>query len=296
MTIDEKPLADSTVSPPGVGDRLRAEREARGLSLDDVSQTLKISRRILDQVEANAWEQLPGYTFARGIVRSYAKFVHLDAESLLRELEKAPLPKPPVLELPKSTKATIPVPGQAETRDRLAMVTGVLLVAGAALVYFLVPEEWLARKPVAVPVPPEVVTRPLVNPEPEKVAVPTSTPVSVPEVVPAKIEGVVPTVVESPVVEPIVVKKVVVASPKAGAVGSGAVFRFVEMSWIEVRDRNNVILLSENVPSGAERTVNGDAPFGITIGNSEGVRLVYRGQPVDLQPHTRQRVARLSLE
>ncbi|HET6719321.1 MAG TPA: helix-turn-helix domain-containing protein, partial [Rhodocyclaceae bacterium] len=146
MISDEELVADNTNALLGVGDRLKAEREARGLSLDDVSQALKISRRVLDQVEANAWGQLPGHTFARGIVRGYAKFVHLDAEPLLLELAKAPLPKPPLLELPQSTRTALPVPGQSQTRDRLAMFAGVVLVAIAVLAYFLVPEDWLSGR------------------------------------------------------------------------------------------------------------------------------------------------------
>lgn len=304
MISDEELVADNTNALLGVGDRLKAEREARGLSLDDVSQALKVSRRVLDQVEANAWGQLPGHTFARGIVRGYAKFVHLDAEPLLLELAKAPLPKPPLLELPQSTRTALPVPGQSQTRDRLAMFAGVVLVAIAVLAYFLVPEDWLsgssetavtaavgAAAPVApqdvlaVPVTPsELLTAPPGTVEPTAAAAGTaaSPASSSPIAAPALIGAAQPVPAA--------------AAAQTTVARSLLVLRFDQISWVEVRDRNGVMLLSENVAAGSERVVNGDAPIALALGNAEGVRVTFRGKVVDLKPHTRQKVARLSLE
>lgn len=315
MISDEELVADNTNALLGVGDRLKAEREARGLSLDDVSQALKVSRRVLDQVEANAWGQLPGHTFARGIVRGYAKFVHLDAEPLLLELAKAPLPKPPLLELPQSTRTALPVPGQSQTRDRLAMFAGVVLVAIAVLAYFLVPEDWLsgssetavtaavrAAAPVAPPqdvlavpvTPSELLTAPAGTVAPTAAAAGTgaglpanSAPATA--VAPALI-GAAPAMLGTAPATP------VASAAQSTVARSALVLRFDQISWVEVRDRHGVMLLSENVPAGSERVVNGDAPIGLALGNAEGVRVTFRGKVIDLKPHTRQKVARLTLE
>lgn len=281
MSFEVELRSDNPVALPGVGDRLKAEREAKGLSLDDVSQTLKVSRRVLDQVEANAWAELPGYTFARGVVRGYAKLVHMDADALLRELEDAPLPKPPVLEMPRSTHAALPVTGQSQGRDRLAMIAGVLVVASAVMAYVLVPEEWFSGKATAVtasssPVP----------------AVP-----SVPVPATAEPAIAVPATVGMDSAASTGVPQVVLAAPVPPAnVANAVVIRFDETSWVEVRDRGGVLLLSENVAAGSERSVSGELPIALALGNAEGVRVTFRGQLVDLKPHTRQKVARLSLE
>ena len=283
MSLEVELRSDASVAMPGVGDRLKAERESRGLSLDDVSQTLKVSRKILDQVEANAWSELPGYTFARGVVRGYAKLVQLDADSLLRELNDAPLPKPPVLEMPRSTHAALPVSGQSQGRDKLAMIAGVLVVAFAIMAYVLVPEAWFSGKATAV------VATSSREPVP---AVSESTPVPVSSaVLPATAPG-------EPATTPVVGAAdatTAVASPAVIAANT-LIMRFDQMSWVEVRDRNGVLLLSENVVAGTERTVGGEAPITLALGNAEGVRVTFRGQEVDLRPHTRQKVARLSLE
>lgn len=281
MSFEVELRSDNPVALPGVGDRLKAEREAKGLSLDDVSQTLKVSRRVLDQVEANAWAELPGYTFARGVVRGYAKLVRMDADALLRELEDAPLPKPPVLEMPRSTHAALPVTGQSQGRDRLAMIAGVLVVASAVMAYVLVPEEWFSGKATAVtasssPVP----------------AVP-----SVPVPATAEPAIAVPATVGMDSAASTGVPQVVLAAPVPPAnVANAVVIRFDETSWVEVRDRGGVLLLSENVAAGSERSVSGELPIALALGNAEGVRVTFRGQLVDLKPHTRQKVARLSLE
>ena len=293
MSIEEELTTDNTVAILGVGDRLKVEREARKLTLDDISQALKIPRRVLDQVEANAWTELPGHTFARGIVRGYAKFLQLDPEVLLLELEKAPMPKRPVLELPMSTRTALPVPGQSNSRDRLAMIAGVLLVAGSIMAYFLVPEDWFSGKSAA---PAPSVVRESMAPSivPEKNSAPTSAPSAVPLAGPnteSPVAAVPGGAVSSatPVASPI--------SPTTAVAGTHAlILYFDQMSWVEVKGKNGEMLLSENVPAGAERTVNVEPPIGLALGNAEGVRVSFRGQTVDLKPHTRQKVARLSLE
>jgi cytoskeleton protein RodZ len=73
-------------------------------------------------------------------------------------------------------------------------------------------------------------------------------------------------------------------------------FLFDKESWIEVRDRDNKIIFSQRLASGTEQTVSGQGPLSLTIGNAPGVRLFWRGQPVDLAPHTKGDVARLVLE
>ncbi|HLO63021.1 MAG TPA: DUF4115 domain-containing protein, partial [Azonexus sp.] len=74
--------------------------------------------------------------------------------------------------------------------------------------------------------------------------------------------------------------------------------RFVvdKESWIEVRDRDNKVAFSQRLASGAEQVVTGQGPLSLTIGYAPGVRLFWRGQPVDLAPHTKGDVARLVLE
>ena len=62
------------------GKELRIERETRGIGLDTISDSTKISSRYLAALEEDQFEQLPGGVFNKGIVRSYARVVGLDED------------------------------------------------------------------------------------------------------------------------------------------------------------------------------------------------------------------------
>jgi cytoskeleton protein RodZ len=69
----------------GFGDKLRAARERRGLSLRQIANATKISMITLEALERNDIARLPGGIFSRGVVRSYAIEVGLDPESTIEE-------------------------------------------------------------------------------------------------------------------------------------------------------------------------------------------------------------------
>jgi cytoskeleton protein RodZ len=70
---------DDFVHPqPSVGDRLRAAREAKKLSLEDIAEQTRIPLRHLQNLEAGEWSALPAPTYTIGFAKSYASAVGLD--------------------------------------------------------------------------------------------------------------------------------------------------------------------------------------------------------------------------
>ena len=67
------------------GEKLRKQREHRGLSLDAISTTTKISTRMLRAIEDEHFDQLPGGVFNKGFVRAYARHVGLDEEEAITD-------------------------------------------------------------------------------------------------------------------------------------------------------------------------------------------------------------------
>jgi cytoskeletal protein RodZ len=67
------------------GERLKMEREARGVGLAEVAAATKINRRLLEALEHDDFETLPGDVFAKGYVRAVAGFIGADAEALVAE-------------------------------------------------------------------------------------------------------------------------------------------------------------------------------------------------------------------
>jgi cytoskeletal protein RodZ len=65
------------------GEKLRRQREHRGLTLDAISTTTKISTRMLSAIEDERFDQLPGGVFNKGFVRAYARQVGLNEEETI---------------------------------------------------------------------------------------------------------------------------------------------------------------------------------------------------------------------
>ncbi|MBI2028116.1 MAG: helix-turn-helix domain-containing protein [Candidatus Levybacteria bacterium] len=66
-----------------VGQRLQDERVRRGLTLDEVSKTLKIKYFFLSALEEGNYKELPSGTHAYGFVRNYAKLLGLAENEIL---------------------------------------------------------------------------------------------------------------------------------------------------------------------------------------------------------------------
>lgn len=71
------------------GEKLRKQREQRGLDLDAISKTTKISTRMLRALEDEHFDQLPGGIFNKGFVRAYARQVGLDEEETVADYLEA---------------------------------------------------------------------------------------------------------------------------------------------------------------------------------------------------------------
>jgi cytoskeletal protein RodZ len=67
------------------GDKFRTAREAKSLSLDDVSNFTKISSRMLQAIEEEHFDQLPGGVFNKGFIRAYARQLGLDDTEAVNE-------------------------------------------------------------------------------------------------------------------------------------------------------------------------------------------------------------------
>ncbi len=67
------------------GEHLRREREMRGVSLNEISAATRISTKFLEAIENDRWNELPGGAFNRGFIRSIARYLGLDEDSIVAE-------------------------------------------------------------------------------------------------------------------------------------------------------------------------------------------------------------------
>jgi hypothetical protein len=89
--VSDQPAADGAPAPGEGGDQrdelcrlLRAARERRSLTIEDIARVTRIPDHSLRRLEAGEFEDLPGDVFVRGFLRSYARCVGLDAADVLR--------------------------------------------------------------------------------------------------------------------------------------------------------------------------------------------------------------------
>ena len=67
------------------GDKFRTAREKKELSFDDVSNVTKISSRMLQAIEEEHFDQLPGGVFNKGFIRAYAKHLGLNGDEAVSD-------------------------------------------------------------------------------------------------------------------------------------------------------------------------------------------------------------------
>ena len=108
----------------------------------------------------------------------------------------------------------------------------------------------------------------------------------------------------SPAPQPIPVAKVAggntetvaPALPAVSAASDHLVVDFDDKSWIEIKDATESVVLTGEFPGGFHQVIAGHAPFQLWIGNAVAVRVKQGDRPIDLLPHTREGVARLTVD
>lgn len=278
----------------GVGAELRQAREASGLAIDDVAQQLKFAPRQIESLENERFDRLPGPTIARGMVRNYARLLKIDPEPLIERMaprvEKAPDPGQ------IAARFRQPVPfsdaGKRSTLIYAGFSIGLLALVGAVAFGWqkdrAAPEFVAPAQPQREPSVPAAPTAPVahlpqhvisepppeeekLNPAPEKKSAETA---------------------NADTAKAVVAKADVALAPGLHRI----VLHCEEEAWLEVRDGEGRVLVSSLNPAGTERVVRGRGPLELVIGNAQHVKLIHNGTPVDLAPHIRVEVARLTLK
>ena len=275
-----QPQADESAqreaSARAIGEALAGRRRSIGLSVEDVAAKLKFMPRQLDALETGRFERLPGMTFTRGMIRSYARALDLDAEPLLGRL---PVEAPSVDSLADFVKNK-PIPITDASRGVNLLYAGLSLIVVAVIA--MVAWEWQAEKwagermTFVRPVEPAA-SRVDPAPRTEPIAVATT--------------RLAP--VEPPAANP---QSAPPAEEKAQPGTRRIKLQFARESWVQIRGPTGKVLTSELNAAGTERVIEGRAPFELIIGNAQHVRVRIDDKDVDLTPHIKIDVARLTLQ
>lgn len=112
MTLDKEPdplrripTKHTTALRAEIGPILRAARLKRGQSLEAVAQQTRISKRFLEALEENRFEQFPAVVYLRGFLKSYCEHLDVNFEDIWGMLNAIPAPEQPTEAAPAPTPA-----------------------------------------------------------------------------------------------------------------------------------------------------------------------------------------------
>lgn len=122
-----------------MGKKLRDARKRRKLSLEEAEEATKIRARYLQALESEDWEQLPGETYARAFIRTYAALLGLDGDRLADEQRRERGATRPGERLPKVDPRPRRVSSRRRRRRKLPswLVTGLVLALAIAALLVL---------------------------------------------------------------------------------------------------------------------------------------------------------------
>ncbi|MCK3864301.1 RodZ family helix-turn-helix domain-containing protein [Pseudomonas sp. B329] len=314
-------VAANRVNP---GETLRQARESNGWSLAEVALKLNLTSTSLANLEAGAFDKLPGHTFARGYIRAYAKLLGIDQAVLVQEFDQ--------FTGTDAQGSNVHGLGRIEEPTRvshtiLRIVSLLLLVAvvGGGFVWWQ--DQASQRNKDLTSNAMEHVEvesadgttqiHPLDEPEDQAVAEGQAAP-QVPATAeqPASQVGTTPAdtaVVQAPVTPaaPVVQAPAAPATPAPAApaapamsppttpaliAGDGRVqITFIADCWTQVTDGNGKVLFSGLKRKGDTLDQGGKPPLTLRLGFARGAKVAYNGQPVDVAPFTSGETARLKL-
>lgn len=296
-----------TAEMPVLGRQLRETREAHGLAVEDISNRLRLSTRQVKALEEDDFTVLPEPMITRGFIRNYARLLELDPEPLL-EAYRALVPSEPprAISIPS---ANIPISNNGQ-RPWMIFIIGGLLI-GVVLAVWLY-TDGLAKNPAQ-----ESDTVPITETPESAMSNGYSESMPVPALPLAERMGDEATAVEGSTTtsgtdgaapgdvigsgesvgrQTAPVDSATTQAATVPTSGAKLEFRFTDASWVSVTDGNNQEILNKTKPAGSQEVVEGKPPLKIVIGNVGGSSLTYNGKAVDLGPHTRLNVARITLE
>jgi cytoskeleton protein RodZ len=275
-------LGNTGMTP--VGETLRRERLKRHLELDQISNELKISARMLEAIEQEKFDRLPGGVFARSFVRQYARLLGLDEEELAAQAQQMIEPvtgTPDTFALPARENGEPPIyvprveawENYAEEKSfswnswmpAAAMVIVAMLVCSG--VY-----SWWQRSKRAAAAP---------EPRPAEIAQTIAPPpVTVPSAAAAE---PAPATAIPPAAEPAVSTSAEAAPPQAPAGNADALVRVAltadEPVWISARADGKYLFSGVLTPN-QTRTVEANDTLLIRTGNAGGLTVTLNGKPV----------------
>ena len=310
LDMQDQPELDGQ-SPGFPGHLLRQAREEQGLSQKETARDLHLTSKVINAIEEDNFELIPSFVFARGYIRSYARHLGLDGQTLVAEFDLAyGVPNnsaKPMSAIRKGVQQSKP----GDTWVKLISIVFVVGLVAASIVWWqsqngsqMLPQ---LSSGAAQELPSDSLVEGLDTDDANLDLLLLSTNESEVDAIVPEAESIIESeeaqvVVVEPVVDP-VAEAVTEQAPKevTDAVvllpnQAQLVMVFDKDCWVEIKDANGKMVLSDLYSAGdtIEQVIT--APIEVLLGRSSGVAtMTFDGRTIDLKPHTRKDIARLTL-
>lgn len=264
----------------GFGEKLRRERELRGISLDQIATATKISTRMLKALEDEKFDLLPGGIFNKGFIRAYARFLGIDEEQTIADYVAANGPEEPLNNLPQIADIPEKPVRQVDEEGSISWNTIVILVLLVAIGYggwsyhnHRKAERESRASSVTLATPSSVPTEPSTAAPKVETSTPKA-PASNPKASPSAPVATTGKGLPASTASPTALKtETTEAAPKPAV---DLVIHANEESWVQaVADGKTVF--SETLAAAAEKHVTAARRITLTVGNAGGVEVTYNG-------------------
>jgi cytoskeleton protein RodZ len=273
---------------PSFGENLKREREKRAITLEQISLSTKIGTRMLQALEEENFDHLPGGIFNRGFVRAYARHVGLDEEQAIADYLVAsgegPTQKP---ELEMETMAEqVEVRQAARPRQSpWGLIAAILLVVVLSLLLWSrrrhQGEEPSTVSPASSPSPQKAAPEAAAQPQTSASANHSEPPALVKsEVAPTP----VPATVAASAVKPVVTPKAPAETTPAAPDEFTVVVLAREDSWLSIKADGKIVQI-ETLAEGDQRAVHARKEVVVRAGNIGGLDFVFNGKRLPSQGH-----------
>lgn len=285
---------DGVGQPLSPGQMLRAARESKGVHLAMLAVAMKVPTRQLEALEKDDYSVFRGATFLRALAQTVCRHLGVDPVPVLAGL---PQQTSPLESQTQALQQRMPVANASMGRGfsrgatfrRPMTILTLLVMAGAAAL------AWRSNNRTTV-----VAAPPLEQVQ----AVPMPLPMdsaSLPAAVSAAAVSssvAAPPVAEppSPNTTPTVASDSPAVMPSAAASESALQLRARLDTWVEVRDGRGQVLVQRLVKAGETLRQDALAPLFVYVGRADSTELLWRGQVLDLKPHTQNNEARLKVK
>ena len=302
---------------PPLGGALAAARNAKNLSVQAVSGTLRLSIKQISALESDDFSALPQPMATRGFIRNYARLLELDAEPLLDSYrQRVPDNTPTSLNVQTSIPHVQLVKKSRPWFKYAAIVLSLVLVVW----YFQVEQsasvttDLTSNNEVVSPVAlPELTTAPTTLAEPASppaAEVGTANPVAsnlaetlpspaLNEMAPAKAKPSPAAVASNDGLQLRPSSDMSMpAEAKANAVGNRAwlTVSVTDKAWVQVKDKSGAVLFEKMLTANNSDKIEAQPPLFVWLGNAKATSLEYMGKSVDVASKTFNNTARLTLE